>query len=565
MAYTDELRRALSGVNTSPEAMNQINRGGSMAQAGKIQRPGSFKYIAAQRSPLAWTPEQVDNYENQYGSIAGMSMGQNDFDRNFGDYMDTLWGEYAQNDELYNLDDMARGGVYGASIRGAAGGSEPSYQPGFWNQPSGPQAAPPPAPKTPSAPAPVAQAPAATGSGNKTTAPAPQTSPPPDLGSEGGYSNSWMSMKAKPSVEDLNARINQALYGLNTAAPQQSSPQQKPTGPNSGTVGTPTTAGPGPGQQQSGQQGARLSVHGLPNVAQAQMISDFLKQYLPGQTISSFAVGGTAPQDSEINSLIDQANNPNASPAELAAIASRLNFLIGQRVQNVQGQPDFMWDPSTNSVQPYRQAPADIIRGLTSQSTTRAVPDTDNALLRSLIERFSQGGVTPEERAAAEARIVTAIERAASTRRQQLADRYGAAGLSGGYAVDQLGDIDEQALSDRGDALTQMELSFADKDINARRTALDTILAQMGLKSQEESSLRSNALQRALAQANLAQDDEQFRQNLGLRLTDQSTNRDQMRINLILQLLSMEQYADERDRDAIRDLLGRLLVGEEVL
>ncbi len=435
--------------------------------------------------------------------------------------------------------------TYGANSPQAAASQEywSSYQP-------------PPQPTTASQPRTAIVNPAPTTS--SPSAPAPQTT----------MANPYATGSERTPASD-------AVLGGKSLTPVPGDSLRKEVAPAMpGQPGTPfqNNAAPAPAAAGSTYQ-PPLSLYGHPAEEQARMLTDYLKSQ--GVNIGTFVLGGKSPHDDKINYLIDRINDPNATPAQRQQYARDIGGLIELRNKSFetggagpQPQP-IGYDPTKDRIGPApglpgSMTPNDFINRIYNptdpgSNLQRPTPSLDSnvgggetgASARDrLLGELSRGGVGNDEyRRTAEARLIDSAENSAKSRRQNLADNLNRSGIYGGAAADQLSDFDMGVLGQRTEATRDLELGLADREQQAKTTALSAFLQQQGMDAAESQLMARLIAEAQSTQAQLASQYDLGSQGLGLT----ERNQDMYYITTLLELAAR---GDESAKQKVMQLLG---------
>tara|TARA_R100001530_G_scaffold128792_1_gene98716 strand:+ start:1863 stop:3191 length:1329 start_codon:yes stop_codon:yes gene_type:complete len=326
------------------------------------------------------------------------------------------------------------------------------------------------------------------------------------------------------------------------------------------------------------------------NYIQADILTKFLQDH--GVNVGQFAFGGTSPIDDDINSLIRQINSLPPNDPSVARLAATLGQLVNSRgnLAKVGGPHDLtFFDPSTGQFESGEpRGGKDFIGGLSGPGSNLGRegreedgPGSQSELLKFLLNRFTSGQqIDDEERRIAEAQLITDIQEGSSFRRGELANRLASAGVFGGAAQSQLGQIFGQAERGMASGLADIRTNIIQQQAEGRETALASLLQLAGLSSQEAIAYAKDATDRAITQAQLQTQGEQFgaklqfdidsqlaqiglseeslalQRELGIEgiITDRTANNQDM----IAFLLELSLRADEGQRERIFTMIEEL-------
>lgn len=312
-----------------------------------------------------------------------------------------------------------------------------------------------------------------------------------------------------------------------------------------------------------------------------------------------FAVGGTSSVDALINETIDRINNPNTPASEMPSLAQRISNLASLRGRELATNAPgvFTYDTKTGQTQPgVAVSPAQLVSNLNHVTPPVTAPtintvNTDQsrgALLNQIAALQNTGGMADNESRLRTSALVSGIEDQNATRKQELADRLGSAGIQGGRAESLINAQNMEAGHERASGLNTIQTSILDKQYQSKKDALTAMLQINGMDAQQaqfeagqmlSASLanQSDSTQRALGQANLAQGQSQFDDTLGFNTAQANANNTfntqqlnnntsiqqqqltlqqrQQDLTLLMQLINAAMQGDNTNNDRIQQLL----------
>jgi hypothetical protein len=140
------------------------------------------------------------------------------------------------------------------------------------------------------------------------------------------------------------------------------------------------------------------------------------------------------------------------------------------------------------------------ITGPPTLSEAAKVNVPDDPRVTDLVRRFTEGLVSPEQRRILESQLITQVQEGSASRRRDLANRLGGAGVFGGVAQGELGRIFGESERGLATGLAGIQSNILNKNIEGQTQALETLFGLQGLSSAE-----AQEAARLITQANIAQ------------------------------------------------------------
>lgn len=404
-----------------------------------------------------------------------------------------------------------------------------------------------------------------------------------------GFGGGSSPTPAPPPSQVTPPDVTQAQ---NTGGALDSTPPPAPPPPptNQGNAGLAlgNSAQPGAAPQQMAPPPAApvpLALYNRPPTEQAATLAAWVAGQ--GVKMAPFAVGGTSSVDQQINEAIDRVNNPNTPASEMPSLAHLISDLSSLRARELNSQMPgvFTYDTQTGTIKGGVAVSPETLVGNLGHTTPVTAPTMNNTnsdqsrgmLLNQIAALQNTGTAADNESRLRTSALVSGIEDQNSTRKQELADRLGSAGIQGGRAESLLNAQNMEAGRERASGLNTIQTSIFDKQYQSKKDALTAMLQLNGMDAQQaqfqatqmlqaDLANQGNDTQRLISQAGLAQGQSQFDSTLGFN-TEQANannlfNTQQLNNNTSIQQQQLALQQRQQDMTLLMQLIVAAMNGD---
>jgi len=142
---------------------------------------------------------------------------------------------------------------------------------------------------------------------------------------------------------------------------------------------------------------------------------------------------------------------------------------------------------------------------------SEAVNAPEDDRLTQLLGKFSAGIVSPEDRRIQESQLISQIQEGSARRREQLAEKQGAAGIVGGAARSELNRVFGESERGLATGLAGIQSNILNKNLEGKTAALEQLFGLQGLSSQEARAQAELATRTNISQGGLDRDTNRLR------------------------------------------------------